>query len=1206
MRLFSQQRRASRRAPARLLSALLALLVLASALPAGVAGQSSSDPSLREVPARQKGGGKDGAQFVSGEALVRFRSEAEATAAESETAVVERGQGRHGMILGDETGGGPVVVRFRRFDGSGIVPGLRLASIATDDALTTLDTIAALNTRPDVEYAEPNYLRFLKVEPNDPFYVSNPNNSMYGLRKINAPAAWDTTRGSTSVVIGVIDEGIDITHPDLVPNIWTNPGDPTVDGVDNDGNGRVDDTNGWDFRHGDRTVYDGPAQDGEGTAIDFHGTHVAGTIGAKGNNGIGVAGVNWDVRLASIKVFDANGTSSAALLGAFNYARDLRVNRGINLRALNNSYGGPGSSQSELNAIRALADAGILFVVAAGNSGRDNFSFPDFPSNYDSPNIIAVASTDPNDQLSSFSNFSARLVSIGAPGGGNGSFILSTYPRESAGDTHGYIGAQGTSMAAPHVTGVAGLILAVNPSISLQHLRGSLAFTGDRIPSLSGNTTTGRRLNAQAAVAAALENDTTAPTISNLQITSQTGRAVTLTFTAPADGGGNSPNNPAADYDFFFVNGSNQRFALPSGVVPAAAGSQQSVVVNVPFRNTSGTIEMRAYDNRGNEGTASVPFNSPVNAGIDPYIVTQSAAQGLSTGGTALTPTDDDRYYNQPLPFPFPFFGQNRVAVTVSTNGALYFETVPTRDDGSADDARGTVAGLQGQAMIAGMWDDLRTDRPGGGIFVVQPDADRVIYRWQGVTFNTPLTGGQFRGENPINFEIELRRDGTIIFRYGTTGNTRLFPVVGISGGEPEAYVVTSHTSDVFLRDLTAAPTVTFSPRPASQDAVFQFNTSGFAVSEADPAGRATLTVTRGGNTQTAASVEVRTVDAGSNEGCANGAITIALARCDYSTTIETLNFAANETSKTFSVPLVNDGHAEQNETVQLELRQPSAGAQLGTPSTMTLTITSDDAANAPNPLDGTPGAPHTFFVRQQYLDFLSREPDDNGLQAWLNVLNGCPFALNRDKNNPSNVCDRNRVSESFFLSPEFALKGFYVFRFYPLSFNRLPDYDEIVVDMRRVTGTSAADTFARRAAFAEAWVTRPDFAPTMALDNTGFVNALMGRYNLQSVRTPNPSTPEDQNSKQTLTRADLVNLLAGGTSRGKIVRAIADSDEVNAAEFQRAFVAMQYYGYLRRTPDTDGFNAWLNVLRNDPSDSYTMVNGFASSPEYRLRFGKQ
>src|SRR5205823_2770152 len=218
----------------------------------------------------------------------------------------------------------------------------------------------------------------------------------------------------------------------------------------------------------------------------------------------------------------------------------------------------------------------------------------------------------------------------------------------------------------------------------------------------------------------------------------------------------------------------------------------------------SGTVTLSAFDNVGNAGSAAVSVSVAQNVG-DPYVVTESAAQALSTGGTALALNGDDVFReNVALPFTFPFFGVNRTSVNVSSNGALYFSKIPNDGSTTGLDADSSSLGLRGQAMIAGIWDDLRTDRTGGDVFVVQPDANRVIYRWQAVTFDTPLVGGSTRGEQPVNFEIELRRDGTIIERFGAgqsaPTNTQLAPVVGIGGGEPDAYVVTSHTSDNALR----------------------------------------------------------------------------------------------------------------------------------------------------------------------------------------------------------------------------------------------------------------------------------------------------------------------------------------------------------------------------------------------------------------------
>jgi hypothetical protein len=248
------------------------------------------------------------------------------------------------------------------------------------------------------------------------------------------------------------------------------------------------------------------------------------------------------------------------------------------------------------------------------------------------------------------------------------------------------------------------------------------------------------------------------------------------------------------------------------------------------------------------------------------------------------------------------------------------------------------------------------------------------------------------------------------------------------------------------------------------------------------------------------------------------------------------------------------------------------------------------------NPIDRS-----DFFVRQQYLDFLFREPDQAGFNAWLNVLNNCSDV----NNNPT--CDRVLVSSSFFGSPEFRIKGFYVYRFYKLAFGTLPTYAQIVPDMQSVTGQDANDTIQRRAAFANNFVTRPAFLALypMSMANATFVNALMDRYGLAQITTPNPATPEDTNNKVTLSRTDLVNGLNAGTlTRAQVVRAIADSDQVAQLEFNPAFVFMQYVGYLKRDPDLQGYNAWLNYLNTHPTDFRTMVNGFVNSLEYRSRFG--
>jgi len=248
------------------------------------------------------------------------------------------------------------------------------------------------------------------------------------------------------------------------------------------------------------------------------------------------------------------------------------------------------------------------------------------------------------------------------------------------------------------------------------------------------------------------------------------------------------------------------------------------------------------------------------------------------------------------------------------------------------------------------------------------------------------------------------------------------------------------------------------------------------------------------------------------------------------------------------------------------------------------------------NPIDDP-----QFFVRQQYLDFLSREPEAGGFNAWLGVLNGCADIFTGPE--VSSGCDRILVSQSFFQSPEFQLKGFYVFRFYRLAFNRLPEYSEIDSDMNFVAGATAEEVSARKAQLAASFTQRAEFAAAFGqLMNAGYVAALLGRYGLTQISTPDPLQP-DGAAKVTLTAAELTNRLdAEALTRAQVFRAVADSDEVNAREFDNAFVAMQYYGYLRRKPEQAGFEAWLRVLQ--AGDTRTMVNGFLNSIEYRLRFG--
>ena len=291
---------------------------------------------------------------------------------------------------------------------------------------TTQEMIKILKADPNVESVSPNYIRQLDATaPNDPDF-----NQLWGMNNtgqtggssdadIDAVEAWDVTTGSSDVVVAVFDTGVDYTHTDLKTNLWVNQGETPDDGIDNDGNGYIDDIYGYDVA-ADITGNN----DGDPLDVHGHGTHVSGTIGASGNDGFGISGVNWDVNIMTLKIFPPGaGASDSDIFEAIEYVQTMKE-RGVNIVAINASYGGGGGDQADTmnTAIKGLGDAGIIFCAAAGNDGVDNDTTPHFPSSYNADNIISVASTDHNDELSWFSNYGATSVDLAAPG----SSILST------------------------------------------------------------------------------------------------------------------------------------------------------------------------------------------------------------------------------------------------------------------------------------------------------------------------------------------------------------------------------------------------------------------------------------------------------------------------------------------------------------------------------------------------------------------------------------------------------------------------------------------------------------------------------------------------------------------------------------------------------------------------------------------------------------
>lgn len=375
-----------------------------------------------------------------------------------------------------------------RTDGKGdlelvkLPPGLAIAA-----------AVRGLELDPSIEFAEPNWIYQHQATSNDPYYTSSPflwgmygdatsPANQYGSQAGEAWAAGNT--GSGNVYVGIIDEGYMYTHEDLAANAGTT-GEIAGNGVDDDGNGYIDDVYGWDFAGNNNTVFDGPNDD--------HGTHVAGTIGAFGGNGKGVAGVCWNVKLLNAKFLGNAGGTTANAIKAVDYFTDLKKYHGLNIVASNNSWGGGGFSQGLKDAIDRAGEVNILFVAAAGNNSSNNDNLASYPASYTSANIIAVASITSTGGLSSFSSYGATTVDLGAPGSG----IWSTVPKSLRGNkvTSGYASYSGTSMATPHVTGACALYAASHPGATADIIKAAILGSAVSTTSLSGKCITGGRLN---------------------------------------------------------------------------------------------------------------------------------------------------------------------------------------------------------------------------------------------------------------------------------------------------------------------------------------------------------------------------------------------------------------------------------------------------------------------------------------------------------------------------------------------------------------------------------------------------------------------------------------------------------------------------------------------------------------------------------------
>ncbi|HEY6195720.1 MAG TPA: S8 family serine peptidase [Candidatus Eisenbacteria bacterium] len=448
------------------------------------------------------------------------------------------------------------------------------------------EAVARLKLDPRVEYAEPDYIFSIDRTPNDPRYPEQ-----YGLNNtgqtsgtagddISAEAAWDKFTGDPDLLIGDIDTGAEYDHPDLAANIWTNPGEIPGNGIDDDGNGWVDDVHGYDFANGD-----GDPRDDNG-----HGTHTAGTIAAVGNNGEGVTGVVWHAKIVVLKFLDSSGHGlEANAIEAISYSIRMGV------KITNNSWAGGFVSRALEDAIAAAGAAGQLFIAAAGNAHIDTDAIPAYPASLPEDCIISVAATDQDDHLAPFSNFGATTVDLAAPGVN----ILSTVPG------HGYRLLSGTSMATPHVTGAAAFLMGRFPGMAAAEVKSRLLRFATPRPDLIGRCVSGGRLNLDLA---ASDPDSLDPGgISDLSVVSPGSNSVDLLWTATGD---DSTAGTATSYELRYATHAFTAAEFASGTLaasprPVPSGAAQAWRVHGLATTTPYWFAVRALDEFGNPGTVS-------------------------------------------------------------------------------------------------------------------------------------------------------------------------------------------------------------------------------------------------------------------------------------------------------------------------------------------------------------------------------------------------------------------------------------------------------------------------------------------------------------------------------------------------------------------------------------------------------------------------
>ena len=781
------------------------------------------------------------------------------------------------------------------------------AQIWTLSGKTSVETaIATYRNSSTFKYIEPDYIVTKAATfPNDPGFpqqwaLHNTNDA-----DIDAPEAWDIQTGNPNLVIGVIDTGVDYNHPDLVGNIWTNPGEIAGDGIDNDNNGYIDDIRGWDFAYNDNNPSD----------VDGHGTHVSGTIAGKGNNGVGVTGVAWNAKIMPLKFLNdsGSGSTSNAIL-AINYA----TAKGVKLT--NNSWGGGGYSQALYDAINAAGQQGALFIAAAGNDSNNTDITPAYPASYNLANIISVASTTNTDSLSYFSNYGLTSVDLGAPG----SNIYSTLPNNSYGTY------SGTSMASPHVAGAAALVWSQNPTWTAQQVKNTLMNTGDPIAALAGKTVSGKRLNVFNALAAA---NLPSVTVSVSPATVQEDGATNLVYTFTRT---NLNLSSPLTVNFGASGIAN---AAPVGSDPA----DYSVITNgsVTFNPTTklGTVTFAA-----NATTATVavdPITDTVQENNESVILTVNSGTGYIGGspntatGTIISEEGFTTYFSDD-------FANNTKGWTLGTEwqigsaktstGQVYgnpdpgTDNTPTADNGVA----GVVIG--GNASTTATHDFYYLTSP----VINTSTANKLFFefaRWLNTDY-TPFMENKveiFNGSSWVNllpsnfndspgvqdsawtpqqFDISAYKSASTQIRFGFN--------VGSAG----VYTVSSWNVDdvkIYGDGGSTLPVITVAATDADAAETLLGTTPN--------PGQYTLT-------RTGPTTSSLTVNVGLTGTATNGT--------DYTTIPNTVTFAANSSTALVDLNVIDDSLVEAAETAILTVTS-GTGYTVGTAASATVNIADND-----------------------------------------------------------------------------------------------------------------------------------------------------------------------------------------------------------------------------------------------------------------------